>query len=122
MTEKQPMATCASGQIVSFDLFDTLVSRDVMRPIDVFKIVEREATSQGLVVEGFAADRRAAELEALCVMRRGLTIFTIVFRLDTRKVFARPSKDWSSPLSCVSADREKTGWSSIGRRSCQATV
>lgn len=84
MTKKQPMPTCASGQIVSFDLFDTLVCRDVMRPIDVFKIVEREAISQGLAAEGFASDRRAAELEALRELRDATGLADIYERLPAR--------------------------------------
>lgn len=51
-------------EIISFDVFDTLITRLVSRPVDVFEIVERRAKFIGLDVEGFASLRVAAERAA----------------------------------------------------------
>ncbi|HAM08540.1 MAG TPA: hypothetical protein DCP66_07115 [Collinsella sp.] len=51
-------------EIISFDVFDTLIMRLVSRPIDVFEIVERRAKSIGLDADGFASLRVAAEKAA----------------------------------------------------------
>lgn len=51
-------------EVISFDVFDTLISRLVSRPADVFDIVERRAKLAGLDVDGFASLRVAAERAA----------------------------------------------------------
>ena len=51
-------------EIISFDVFDTLITRLVSRPIDVFEIVERRAKFIGLDADGFASLRVDAERAA----------------------------------------------------------
>lgn len=46
-------------KVVSFDIFDTLLKRDIKRPTDLFRIVERKTGCKG-----FTKKRIAAELEA----------------------------------------------------------
>lgn len=46
---------------VSFDCWDTLVTRAVGRPHDVFAVVELAAREQGLAAQGFASHRVQAE-------------------------------------------------------------
>lgn len=47
--------------IVSFDLFDTLIKRDVKKPVDVFKLVERRMPDN-IKCNNFSKDRINAEL------------------------------------------------------------
>lgn len=51
--------------VISFDIFDTLLMRDVLYPEDIFELVRRKAISQGILPEGtdFAKARRNAERE-----------------------------------------------------------
>lgn len=48
--------------VISFDIFDTLLMRRTLAPRDVFKIVELKAISAGIDAEGFAFKRSHAEL------------------------------------------------------------
>lgn len=58
-----PTDDFARFQVISFDLFDTLVIRTVLQPQDVFLVVERELVRRfGTRMRGFAAARRTAEL------------------------------------------------------------
>ena len=52
-----------SVDVVSFDLFDTLVTRKVFEYTDVFALVDERLRHQGIIVEDFAAKRLAAEKE-----------------------------------------------------------
>lgn len=45
--------------VISFDVFDTLLFRKVIKPTDVFQLVERDASSQG-----YAKKRQEAEFNA----------------------------------------------------------
>lgn len=46
-----------SCEVVSFDVFDTLIQRETLAPEDIFARVEVEACNRGLPVEGFASVR-----------------------------------------------------------------
>lgn len=50
--------------VVSFDVFDTLVLRNVGKAVDVFEIVEAKAKSMSIDVPGFAKTRVEAESSA----------------------------------------------------------
>ena len=54
-------AAIDQAEIVSFDLFDTLLMRSTLLPADVFELVESEALERGVNAQGFAAARRAAQ-------------------------------------------------------------
>ena len=56
-------AAIAEHEIVSFDVFDTLLLRRVMRPGDVFLLLERRLLERGLPVGRFAQRRSAAQRE-----------------------------------------------------------
>lgn len=52
-------------EVVSFDVFDTLIKRNVRTPKDVFSLVEREALKRfGVSMEGFRDKRVCAERTA----------------------------------------------------------
>lgn len=51
--------------IITFDVFDTLITRCVLKPIDVFAIVEAQAKEAGIIANGgFTAERSQAETAA----------------------------------------------------------
>ena len=49
---------------VSFDLFDTLIMRKTLEPIDIFDLVEYRLREKGMVIKDFKKKRRTAELES----------------------------------------------------------
>lgn len=51
----------ASADVVSFDVFDTLIMRTVLRPHDVFELAEQRAITEGIPARGFARARIAAQ-------------------------------------------------------------
>lgn len=63
---KQKIAT---ADVVSFDIFDTLLARDVLRPVDLFFFLERKLQKEGIPYEAFAVQRQAVEvqLNQVCV-------------------------------------------------------
>ena len=52
------------ADIVSFDVFDTLLMRTTLTPDDVFELVERRACERGLPASGYAQARSAAQRSA----------------------------------------------------------
>ncbi len=46
---------------VSFDIFDTLVSRDLVCPTDIFKLIEEEKNIKGFAVKRILAEKKARE-------------------------------------------------------------
>lgn len=58
------LAKIKDADIVSFDIFDTLVKRDVHRPHDVFDLVEKQVSSRiGKQISGFRKLRTNSESE-----------------------------------------------------------
>lgn len=51
-----------SHDAISFDLFDTLVMRKVLEPLDIFKLVEERLKTKGYVFPDFHKKRRTAEI------------------------------------------------------------
>ena len=63
--EKQILDAVSDSEIVSFDVFDTLLKRDVLEPQDVFGLIEKEIeTHEGLKCKGFSVLRVEAEHRA----------------------------------------------------------
>lgn len=50
--------------IITFDVFDTLITRCVLKPVHVFAVVEAEAKRKGILSGSFATDRCRAEQAA----------------------------------------------------------
>ena len=59
----------AKAQVISFDVFDTLIVRDVLRPADLFSFLERQLRKEGIQCEMFVIQRQSAEsqLNQICV-------------------------------------------------------
>lgn len=49
---------------ISFDLFDTLIMRNVLSPLDIFDILQRNLKKEGISLDSFRKRRRTFELEA----------------------------------------------------------
>lgn len=63
-SEDQLRQLIAQYDAISFDLFDTLIMRKTLEPMDVFDIVEDRAKKEGILVPGFKVLRREAELRS----------------------------------------------------------
>lgn len=63
--EKQLREKIDSCDVISFDIFDTLLMRKVLYPEDIFALVERKANRLGLLAEeaSFVRQRQSAERE-----------------------------------------------------------
>lgn len=48
-------------QIISFDIFDTLIARKIARPEDLFSVVEQRANKKGILYIDFIGARKEAE-------------------------------------------------------------
>lgn len=62
-TKSQVMQKALTFDAVSFDLFDTLIMRQVLLPADVFELVDDRLRQHGIVIEDFSAKRMASEKE-----------------------------------------------------------
>ena len=51
----------AEKELISFDIFDTLLTRKTLYPRDVFRLVEKKAILEGCNAQGFASARIRAE-------------------------------------------------------------
>ena len=54
---------CKKREVISFDLFDTILKRDVFSPVDVFSLVEKEADGKMGIRSGFSERRKKTEYE-----------------------------------------------------------
>lgn len=61
--KSQVMQKALTYDAVSFDLFDTLVMRQVLFPADVFELVDDRLRQHGIMIEDFPAKRMASEKE-----------------------------------------------------------
>lgn len=62
-TKSQVMQKALTCDAVSFDLFDTLIMRQVLFPADVFELVDDRLRQHGIEIEDFPARRMASEKE-----------------------------------------------------------
>ena len=54
-----------SKEVISFDIFDTLIKRNCQKPIDIFKIVENRYNNQNKnEINDFSMKRIQAEIKA----------------------------------------------------------
>ncbi len=58
------LKTIDSYDAISFDLFDTLIMRKTLEPVDIFDLVELRLQEKGISVCDFKKKRRTAELKA----------------------------------------------------------
>lgn len=52
-----------SHDVVSFDLFDTLIMRKILEPSDIFDLVEDRIKNKGIIISEFKKKRKTAELQ-----------------------------------------------------------
>lgn len=60
-TKSQVMQRALTYDAVSFDLFDTLIMRQVLFSADVFELVDDRLRQHGMIIEDFPAKRMASE-------------------------------------------------------------
>lgn len=65
ITKEKIIKAVEEAEVISFDIFDTLLKREVLYPTDVFYLVEEEAKKQSIDLQGinFYKERIAAERE-----------------------------------------------------------
>lgn len=61
MNKKRVIETLSSYDVVSFDIFDTLITRRIADPKQLFKLVQASAIVKSMDVPNFASDRVQAE-------------------------------------------------------------
>lgn len=59
--ESEFIIAATEADVISFDIFDTLLVRNFMEPVDIFHILEREIKSKGIYSGNFAQLRIQAE-------------------------------------------------------------
>ncbi|MCM1123834.1 MAG: hypothetical protein NC416_14720 [Eubacterium sp.] len=62
-TRRQLMQEALLYDVISFDLFDTLIMRQVLLSSDVFELVDDRLRQHGIMIEDFPARRMASEKE-----------------------------------------------------------
>ncbi len=63
ISEKELKRQIDEHEVISFDIFDTLIMRKTLNPLDVFDIVQDKAKRQGIEIDNFKVLRRKAEME-----------------------------------------------------------
>lgn len=63
ITRNQLLEKALSYDAVSFDLFDTLIMRQVLFSLDVFEMVDDRMRQHGIIIKDFPAKRMASEKE-----------------------------------------------------------
>ncbi|MBD8497956.1 hypothetical protein [Paenibacillus arenosi] len=81
-SEVQLREQIMNHEIISFDIFDTLIMRKVLHPQDVFTLVEQKAINNGYDVFGFSQQR--AETERMLFLQTNPTIYEIYNALQER--------------------------------------
>ncbi len=76
--------------VVSFDIFDTLIMRKTLEPADIFDIVEERLKTVGMILKGLKAIRRQAELAS-----RGKNIYKIY---DILQEITGISENWKNRI------------------------
>lgn len=64
MNLEKELKRCERYDLISFDIFDTLIERDVLNPADIFKFVGKEVMESDEEAELFKELRIKAEVEA----------------------------------------------------------
>lgn len=65
LTKEDVLREIDRHEVISFDLFDTLLMRRTLEPTDVFALVAQRARAQGISLPSFSIHRRRAELYVL---------------------------------------------------------
>lgn len=62
-TKQELLERIEANDVISFDLFDTLLMRQVLLPEDVFELVDFRLKEQGILIEQFSKKRLSSEKE-----------------------------------------------------------
>ena len=61
--KKELLQRIEESQVISFDIFDTLIMRKTLYPEDVFDIVQEKAEQQEIAIKDFKLLRQRADTE-----------------------------------------------------------
>ena len=75
--EKELLDLINQYDAISFDLFDTLIMREVLKPTDVIRIVDNRIREKGIYIDGFFEKRIEAEKES-----HGKSIYDIYLNFE----------------------------------------
>lgn len=81
-------------EVISFDVFDTLICRSVVKPTDVFKIVEAKAMLEGIISKPFFDDRVNAEQQSYKEVGEWATISRFYEVLHNNFGYTQAQCDW----------------------------
>ena len=89
MTAAEMEAKLLQYDIITFDVFDTLITRCVLHPADVFAVVEAQAKQQALLDRPFWKERQEAEEAAYETYGDGTNFSQIYEMLQTRFSYSK---------------------------------
>lgn len=104
LTGAEMEAKLSQYDIITFDVFDTLITRSVLHPVDVFAVVEAKAKHQSLLNRSFAQERQAAEQQAYDAYGDGTNFSQIYEMLQTHFSY---SQDLCSQLMALELETEQ---------------
>lgn len=90
-------------KVISFDIFDTLITRLLSKPKDVFSLVEERAIQDGIIAHGFADARVAAERAARAASASEVSLIDIYRELEKDHRF----RDSLASLKAMELDAER---------------
>lgn len=74
---------------ISFDLFDTLIMRKVLEPVDIFDLIQERIKYKGIEISDFKKKRRTAEIRShsgdIKKIYDNLRIYTWQLKVSTHK-------------------------------------
>lgn len=79
------------NEIITFDIFDTLISRNVLNPHDIFSIVEKNVNLKFKKKINFSLERRRAENECYNQFSHNFNLNQIYSKLEKRLKISRNS-------------------------------
>ena len=80
MILEKELKRCERYDLISFDIFDTLIERDVLNPSDIFTLVGKEIMQSAEEAEQFKKERIKAEVDARGESNSGEVVLDDIYR------------------------------------------
>ena len=95
-TYKETLSILSQYDIITFDVFDTLITRCVIKPVDVFSIVEAKAKNNNIISKNnsFFNDRQEAEKISYIEFGDFTTLYTIYSILKRDFKYTEEQCNW----------------------------
>lgn len=91
ISEKDLKNQIRNHDIISFDVFDTLIMRKTLIPTDVFYIVEEKAREKGIIISSFGKIRQRAEAD---IIQNNPNIYDIYNKIQELTDISDADKEW----------------------------